>query len=358
MNRFMNKVLGIGGEFWFEDKLQDKNIYNDISEEGVFLSGGKNAIEFILTDIEFKEDEILALPSYLCPTIINSIRNLGIHCEFYSIDNNLEINIDSLKNLINNFNIKAVFFINYFGFYHKNIVRKFLNNLKTQKIILIEDAVQNFWIKRQKKFIGDYIFNSYRKFLPIDGSLVLCNKTKEFNEIQDSYFKIVEKAREEKTRFISTGVGNEQKFLKLFNKAHKEYYKRENIFGINLRYKEFLNHLPVEILLNKRKENYKYLFKCLKHIQGIEPLHDIEELYDNTPLAFPIFLTNRDYVRTELMKNNIYAPVHWDLSHETWIKDFKNSLSISNRLLSLPIDWRYEIKDMEYLARNLECILM
>lgn len=354
----MNTKIPIGGEFWFEDNLQDINIYNDINSEGFFLSGGKNAIEFILTDIEFKKEEILALPSYLCPTIVDTIKNLGIEYVFYAIDSDLEINVDSIKDLISKDNIKAVFFINYFGFYHKSSIRQFLNSLKKQNIILIEDAVQNFWIERQEDFIGDYIFNSYRKFLPIDGSLVLCDETKKFTEVKDNYFKLMEKAREEKQNLILNGNGDEYEILKLFDKAHKEYYQRKSIFGINLKYKEFLKHIPLEILINKRKENYKYLSKCLKDIKGIKFLNYLtEDLDDNIPLALPILLKNRDYVKTELMKSNIYSPVHWDLSNETWIKSYKESLYTSNNILSLPIDWRYGIKDMNHLIRSLKLIL-
>ncbi|NFQ38734.1 DegT/DnrJ/EryC1/StrS aminotransferase family protein, partial [Clostridium botulinum] len=63
----------IGGEFWFEDKFQDKNIFNDIESQGVLLSGGDSAIRFILNEISFKSHEVIALPSYLCPTIVKLI---------------------------------------------------------------------------------------------------------------------------------------------------------------------------------------------------------------------------------------------------------------------------------------------
>lgn len=57
------------------------------------------------------------------------------------------------------------------------------------------------------------------------------------------------------------------------------------------------------------------------------------------------------------MKRNIYIPVHWDLSNEAWINEFKESLNISKRILSLQIDWRYEIEDMDVLVNSLKDIL-
>ncbi|MBN1067760.1 DegT/DnrJ/EryC1/StrS aminotransferase family protein [Clostridium botulinum] len=371
----------IGGEFWFEDKFQDKNIFNDIESQGVLLSGGDSAIRFILNEISFKCDEVIALPSYLCPTIAKLIDKLKIKYKFYNINEDLSIDVESIENLISKYNIKAVFFIDYFGFYHSESIRKFLRSLKSRNILLIEDAVQKFWIKWQDKFIGDYVFNSYRKFLPIDGSLVLCNKDKSLNNIKasnknnrlnefkrineslkyieanDDYFQFMEKARNVKTKFILEEIGNENEYLNLFDRAHKAYYERKDIFKINSKNKNYLNYFPGNKLLKKRNENYKYLFKNLKNIKEITFLNHSENLYDNTPLVFPILIENRDYIKKQLMKLNIYIPVHWDLSNEVWINEFKESLSISKRILSLQIDWRYEIQDMDVLINSLKDIL-
>ncbi|NFT07292.1 MULTISPECIES: DegT/DnrJ/EryC1/StrS family aminotransferase [Clostridium] len=376
-----NLKYPIGGEFWFEDKFQDKDIFNDIESQGVLLSGGDSAIRFILNEISFKCNEVIALPSYLCPTIIKLIEKLNIKYKFYNINKYLSIDMESIENLISKYNIKAVFFIDYFGFYHDESTRKYLGNLKSKNILLIEDAVQKFWLKYEDKFIGDYVFNSYRKFLPIDGSLVLFNKYKSLNNINssnkndklvelkkineslkyieenDGYFQFMGKARDVKTKFILEGIGNENEYLNLFDRAHKAYYERKDIFKINPKHKNYLNYFPGNKLLKKRNENYKYLFENLKNIKEINFLNHSENLYDNTPLVFPILIENRDYIKKQLMKRNIYIPVHWDLSNEVWINEFKESLSISKRILSLQIDWRYEIQDMDFLVNSLKDIL-
>ncbi|NFN64111.1 DegT/DnrJ/EryC1/StrS aminotransferase family protein, partial [Clostridium botulinum] len=83
----------IGGEFWFEDKFQDKNISNDIESQGLLLSGGDSAIRFILNEISFKNDEVIALPSYLCPTIVKLIEKVNIKYKFYNINEHLSIDM-------------------------------------------------------------------------------------------------------------------------------------------------------------------------------------------------------------------------------------------------------------------------
>lgn len=357
----------IGGEFWFQDKLQNKNVFNDIENQGLLLSGGESAIRFILNKISFKYNEIIALPSYLCPTILKLVINLKIKYKFYNINEKLEIDTESIEKLIKEFKVKAVFFIDYFGFYHNEKSRNFFKSLRTKNILIIEDAVQAFWIKGKDEFIGDYVFNSYRKFLPIDGSLVICrenlnslktlNKYLIYKEAKDEYFKLMEKARIKKTNFILKGIGEEDEYLDLFKKANKEYYNRKNVFKINSIHKEYLNYLPENKLLENRNENYNYILKSLKNIREITLLNTKENLESNTPLAIPILIKNRDEIRMTLMKEKIYLPIHWNLKNQCFINNFKASSDISKNILSLPIDWRYEVGDMEFLVYKLKKIL-
>ena len=348
------KQLPIGGEFWFSRNLQLKEKQRDIREVGMLLSGGKSAIEFILKDISFKKDEVLLVPSFLCPTIISFIKRLDIKYEFYNVKKNLSIDLDELQKKSYDYNVKCIFFINYFGFYHSEETIRVLKELQENGIVLIEDAVQMFWLDRNEKFIGDYVFNSYRKFLPIDGSLLLCSNLVEIKEPKDSYYKYMKIAREQKTRYIYEKEGSEEEFLSSFSKAHSAYYERNKIFGINTESEEFLNYINFDELTNRRNENFKYVYKELKKIKNIKVLFDESNLNGNIPLVIPILTSERDKVRLSLMGKKIYCPIHWDLSNEEWIDRFGDSTYISNNILSIPIDWRYDLNDMEYLILNLK----
>lgn len=345
--------LPIGGEFWYQNQLQDNEIENNIDDSATLLSGGMSAIQYIINDISFDEDEVILLPTYLCPTIINSIEKLGIRYKLYEVTEKLSINIDDINKLIKEFKVRAVFFINYFGFYHNNKVISFIRSIKAQGVIVIEDAVQIFWIKKRDEFIGDYIFNSYRKFLPIDGAIVIHNKKDLFEEVEDNYFNVMESAREYKTKFLADGLGDEEDMLKIFSKAHDEYYKRERVFGINKKYIEFLYHVPEEYLSSVRKLNYEYLYNKLNGNLGIRFIYNIEDLKRGVPLALPILVENRDEIKMGLMKFNIFTPVHWKLTEKNILSNNKIANEISSNILSLPIDWRYNFEDMDYLFDKL-----
>lgn len=350
-------IKPIGGEFWFENDILSKDINNFNSITSLILNGGQSAIEFILQDIDLNKDEYLLVPSYLCPTILYKFKKKNINILFYKINEDLSIDIPDINQLIEKFNVRALFFINYFGFYHSEECIEYLNSLKQKGIILIEDAVQMLWFNKLNKFIGDYIFNSYRKFFPADGSLVLCNTKPSFKTIEDKYYKLVLEARIRKTEYLKNHIGKEEDFLNKFREAEEWYYKRENINLINESSKEFLSYVNYSKIKAQRLSNYNYLYDKLRDNNKVEILFDKDRIEDNVPLFFPVFINNRDFVRKELRKYNIFCPVHWDISEEGWAGNFQKSLEISKSILSIPIDWRYNEKDMDYFLDKFNIIL-
>jgi hypothetical protein len=351
-------IKPIGGEFWFEEGILSEDTINLNSEDVLLLNGGQSAILFILQDIHIKEDEYVLLPSYLCPTILYRFKN--IKTLFYEINEDLSINIESINELVKQFSVKALFFINYFGFYHNNEVLGKLKQLKKKGIILIEDAVQMLWFNKLTKFIGNYVFNSYRKFFPADGSVVLLD-SKSHSSLtpnEDNYCKLIFEARIKKTQYIKNHTGNENDFLDKFTEADEWYYKREMINVIDQRSKEFLSHVNYEKVKEQRIENYIYLYDKLIGNSKIKLLFSKENIEDNIPLSIPMLINHRDFIRRELRNYKIYCPVHWDISKEIWSEKFPSSLTISKSILSAPIDWRYEKKHMDYFLEKFNRILI
>ncbi|SMC23223.1 dTDP-4-amino-4,6-dideoxygalactose transaminase [Clostridium acidisoli DSM 12555] len=349
-------IKPIGGEFWFDEKLFNKALNNFENLNAIFLSGGQSAIQFIIEDIDFKHDEYILVPAYLCRTILYNFERKNIKFIFYEINEDLSINLEDIQNKIYDCKVKAIFFVNYFGFYHNDKTIEFLKSIQETGVVLIEDAVQMFWFKKMKKFIGNYVFNSYRKFLPADGSVVLCDKYRKFEFAQDEYYKLMNEARFKKTEYIQANIGEEGQFLNLFNMADKAYYKRKNINGIDNKSKEFLNKVNYELIKRLRISNYNYLHDRLKNFNDIKILFDKKLIEDNVPLGFPILINNRDFVRKELRKYSIFCPVHWDVRKETWISNFNKTKKITNSILTIPIDWRYNNLDMEYFLDKITII--
>lgn len=342
----------IGGEHWFNDNLFDNSVDNFKDTSGIFLSGGQSAIRFILEDLNISSNEFVLVPSYLCPSILQNFKKLNVKYEFYKVNKDLSIDIEDINKKLNLLEVKALFLINYFGFYHKEEAIKYLNQLKDKGIIIIEDAVQMLWFCR-KRYIGDYIFNSYRKFLPIDGSIVLCNKKISYEFEKDDYYKNIKLARSKKTEFQNNYIGSEEEFLSLYEKAEKEYSKRERILGMDDKSKELLSKIDYKFILKKRKENYCYLFDKLIYNENIQIIYDKNLIEDNVVLGFPILIKKRDEIRIKMREENIYCPVHWDILNESWAVEYVDSRYISKNIITLPIDQRYDLDDMDRVIENI-----
>jgi dTDP-4-amino-4,6-dideoxygalactose transaminase len=104
-------------------------------------------------------------------------------------------------------------------------------------------------------------------------------------------------------------------------------------------------------------ENFKYLYNKIIQIESIKPIFSYDNIENEIPLAFPIVVNNRDFIRLELMKYNIFCPVHWIIKNEDWSQNFPDSLELSKKILSIPIDWRYKKQDIDYFIYSLNEIL-
>ncbi|MGB4590044.1 MAG: DegT/DnrJ/EryC1/StrS aminotransferase family protein [Clostridiaceae bacterium] len=348
----MPNLKPIGGEPWFDTNLFCHDLNNLEQVQGTFLSGGQSSLNFIVMNLHMKEDEMILLPSFLCPTIVQNLERHHVKYDFYAINLDLSINRSDLQDKIANNKVKAVFFIDYFGFYHQSETLEYLKSLQEKNIILIEDAAQMLWLDK-KEFIGDFTFNSYRKFLPIDGSIVLSDKTESYKGKADEYYALMNEGRMKITAYVKYGLGKVEDFVELFSKADEVYGKTTEINGMMQISRQLLNELDIDYIGKIRRRNYGYLFDRLCEVEHISPLFDKNLLGDQIPIGLPVLIKDRNRVRKELRTKAIYCPAHWPLLKERWIHDYKDSITLAENLMTLPIDVRYDLKDLDRLITEL-----
>ena len=332
----MAKSIGSDFEIGFGNFFHRKR--NNLLKKSILLSSGRDCIYYILKSLNLKSRVLL--PSYLCNSMLVPFDELGVKYDFYNVDENLNIDITDLKKKIEK-NTECVFVIHYFGVEQPKI-RDIKEIFEKNNIKLVEDQVQSFLSSYPN--VGNYVFNSYRKFLPVpDGAFLLG----EF----ERKVKLSKSPKYVFKRFFG-GLLKNFKFLKsywrkIFIESEETYidsYSRPAKMSNISKY--LLNKLNFREIINIRRRNYLYLASKLES----------KLLYPNIsksvcPLGCPILVENRDEVRNFLISNKIYPPVHWDLPEE--VKEFEDSYSISKRILTIPIDQRYNLKDMKRIVRVL-----
>jgi len=297
-----------------------------------YTGGGVHSLYLILKNLNLHKTDFCLLPSYLCPTILYPFKKLGINFRFYKVNSKLEIDLDYLKNAVDG-NCKSILFINYFGFGHSSETLNVLNEFKQRKIIIIEDASQSFF-SHFDEIIGDYYFNSFRKFLPLDGSLIVSDDEIKLQSFNTSKGYMLYKTSGQLFRYLNykTAIDFSDIFKNLFRKAEHNYY-----INFPVSFHRFNKHLlekyNLEKLIVMRREYAQLL------INNFADFSFIKELPDNvTPLGYPIICRDRIVLKKHLIKEKIFCPVHWDLSGEISGEDFNESIELSGKILTLPLN--------------------
>lgn len=346
----------IGGEFFFSPRLlltkpkcNIKRIFKENFPDKylTYTYGGYYSLRIIIEHLQIKNNEFILLPSYLCPSILIPFKEYNIHYKFYRIKEDLSIDIDDLLNKYNK-HTKAIFFINYFGFDISETEKQIFLKLKKEGAILIQDIVQDFYANKDS-IIGNYAFNSFRKFFPSEGSVIISDdfisvKAKGFNK---KYFFNKLLGRYYRYKYYYSNL-NKARFLNAFEKANVSYYANKHI-GWNRFDQYILNRINYCEDAKIRRTNYLFLLKIFYDIALFKDLPD-----NIVPLAFPIVINNRDEIRAKLKKSNIYCPIHWILTDEIVNNDFKESKNLSEKILSIPINKKL---DYQKAILNLKIII-
>ena len=282
----------IGGEI----PLQQDGLYSYITDSG------RSSLRLILNTLK---DKKFALPDFLCPVIIDVFYEMAVEYEFYHVEKNFDFILPDLD---------VLYVIDYFGRQHW---------FHPKAPFIISDMVfspQVIKLHKPENWIG---FNSLRKISPLtDGSIV------------KSTFHLHKDLIDINWSALFTGYKSNNKF----EEGEEILTKQKKIYRIS-------NHSLFALfdfyynLENERRDRQNN-FNTLKTFLNIEQL----EIQPEFPSFFPILIDKRDELREWLRTQNIFLPVHWP-KHP---KAPDNPLY--DRIISIPVDSRYTIVDMERVA--------
>ena len=337
-------------ELFKENKKEIKFPFEKYYEykEKKFFNTGRSAIEYLFKfQLKIKNDEIVLLPNFTCSSIIDALDRANVKYEFYNILENFQIDIKDLLIKIKDNRIKAILYINYFGFLQDDDVINTLKILK-EKYILVEDNTQALYTSDENKIgIGNYIIASIRKWLSAPDGAVLYSQTKlEEINIDNGYNEYMSKyilAQLMKNEYLKNQNLDKNKYLNLIKDSMNSLFSDYTIRNITEISYNLIKNQNVKAICEKRRENYKYLYE---NLCGIKALKIPFKLNDEkiVPFGFVIILDERDKFYEYCIRENIYCNIHW--------KDANNYLS--NKIITIPCDQRYSINEMEFIVRKIK----
>lgn len=166
----------IGGYFSLEI-----NYGEEFHKNALRLNAGRYALEYILRSRQYKK---VYLPYYICDSVLQPFKRLGIAYEFYHINEQLEPAV-ILKPAAD----EAVLYVNYFGL--KNLYAETFCNTYCNTIL---DQTQAFYNVRCKKHEDKNLqcdtFYSCRKFFGVpDGAYLYTNCFIDEELLQDKSYE-------------------------------------------------------------------------------------------------------------------------------------------------------------------------
>ena len=292
------------------------------------LNTGRNALEYILKVNNYSS---IYIPYFTCEVVLEPIKKLGIPYYFYTIDKNLDPVID--------FHIaptECFLYTNYFG-----IKQLTVNKLSREIPNLIIDASQAFFSKPLPEIDTFY---SCRKFFGVaDGAYLQSNilSTTKF-EKDVSYDRI-----SHLTKSIDLSIEEGYKNFIENNKALDHNPIKRMSFLTN----KILSSIDYEECRKIRNQNFKTLHQALSNNNHLE----INFADDDAPMCYPLLL-EKETISKKLISKRVYIPTFWpNVLRWTTNKMFENYLT--QHLVSLPIDHRYDDEDMHRLINYLKQII-
>lgn len=323
--------IEIGGymplELGYLGERENEPFCNIDEKNKIRFNAARYAICYAVQEGKFKK---IYIPLYMCISIGETLARYGIKYETYSIDD------EFFPIMRKNEDDTCILICNYYGIQGEYFYQRCLNRYRN----IIFDNTQALY---QYPIMDDGIYNVYspRKFVGcIDGAY------------------LIKKDIEKKQLPVSQSWGKGSFLLKSLeggtNYAYTDYLQsegtitKEGMCSMSSFTQKYLSSIEYDRLQEKRKLNYQFLYKKLN---DYNKLH-IQNGRDLCPMVYPLLPKNR-IDRKILIQMKIYIPQWWK-----WVinqeKATRWEIELSQSLLPLPIDHRYNEKEMQILTKIIQ----
>lgn len=361
-----NATNGIGSEFALEPgsitARASGALHSADLNDGIWLASGRAAIRLAVSTIlaACAGRRRFLLPAYLCDSVLQPFREAGVPVEFYRLDERLFVDLNDLMGRLTS-ETAAVLIVHYFGFPQAPECGHALRALDPP-VWIIED-VTHAWLADDTRTPGaarTIRICSPRKLgaVPDAGIAIgagLTPATLGTLNPPDPPFVASRTVGLLLRAWSCRAPGSRanRAVLRLLGRAeHRLARDPLTRRGTRLSWR-ILSNWPLATMRSRRRANYETIARSL--LADDRRFHPMfPSLPDGAvPLGFPLLATDRDNLRLHLIASGIFPPVHWVLPREAGIERFPHLTSLSNHVLTIPIDQRYGNAEMACILNAL-----
>ena len=336
-----------------------------------FYNSGRDAILDGLNFLGLKKGARILLPSYICSSVSNSLKQAGFDLIFVDVGNDLVMPIDELLEIIRSKKSKGVLLVDYFGFLAEENIKIADKLREIDVLVLIDRCHSAISLNRNKNYwnTADAIILSIRKTILVpDGGALILNSKKNIidSTLQSIWYKDLPFLLFCLLEWIIYIVGwpniygyKVAKIRSLINRknnslsAFKFPYDSSNavlrnINPSNILFNQLCNTKRLSEVAKLRRDNYNKLSKIFIS-KGFTTLFDSLDV-DVVPQVLPIIVHQSGMV--DFLRNHGVGAYNWpgkELPEEvlSLSKIHINSINFNKKVVCLPIHQSINSKDMD-----------
>lgn len=327
--------------------------------ELTYLRTGREALMYVSCNCKPGKEAVILCPAYCCWSMTAPFEFTGWTVVYYRLKEDLTIDEDYLEGLISGCRPDAILAMNFYG---SASTQSAIAKVKdyNERITIIEDFSHcTFCLDKIFNEQVDFYVTSIRKSIGVcDGALVLSKKptNKDYIDVEaPSFGELRLGAQRQKGRYAFTKTNEDKEvFLSELRHGEEMINKLDCVHPISEISKRQLETVNGDEIAFARRENMKHLWKLLKG--KLEMVPGLERCFEGAPFSLPIMVENRDRVQKELAQKGVYAPVVWPIADEARAI-CPVSAKMADKMLSIPIDQRYNYDDIEDIASIILSVL-
>lgn len=357
-------VTEVGSEYWLhEEEIRTRDdVPGWLAGWGnvVLTSSGRGALS-LLIDAAATEcaTKVVLMPAYTCDSVIAPFADQEFECLFYNVDDRLEPLISDIE-AYGKREIGIFLHMGYYGTLTQSGLREAVERLRRRGTLIVEDVTHTLFSRRPEEEGNDFVVCSLRKWtgLPSGGFLASSSRAIEDRMSEHiSFYRIRQEALRLKGEYIRSGdIGLKDAYIAKFDEGERLLMRDFGAYRMDGESRSLLHRLDVASLCDRRRENSAHLLTGLRDVRGLTPVfRSYEE--GVCPFFVPVYIPAlRQEWRKRLIGERIYCPVHWPVPDALDRRLHAPTISVMNRILSIPTDQRYGLADMDRVIWTLRRI--
>ena len=288
----------------------------------------------------------IQLPAFICSSVIDAVEAAGFEYSFFDVD-------EGLQGTPHADPTSLALQIHYFG----AVTKWDCNALGVGGII--EDFSMAVPALRHGEALDNDAFFSARKFGPVPlGGWASVKLTLTPRPAAKETERVSLQARQDKGLYLkdrgaTLDANVEASYLDRLRWAERELAKLPSDCALPPSSRQLFNSLDWDSIGRQRRSNWQQLTAGLHgQFEILNPF--LGPSVGTVPLGLVLKIASgRDRLRSALMQDRLFCPVHWPLPAQIKAQEFPRAARLCATVITIPLDQRYSSTDMEFV---IECL--